>query len=72
LRATLIPTSYLVANGVILPITGWLLNYFGRKRLLLSVVTGFVAAHGLSHRSHDCLNGPAASRLLQTIIDEHY
>ena len=39
-EATWVLTSYLVANAVILPITGWLANYFGRKRLLLTVVTG--------------------------------
>lgn len=27
---TWIITSYLVANAIILPITGWLGNYFGR------------------------------------------
>ena len=40
-EATWVLTSYLVANAIILPITGWLSNYFGRKRLLLTVVTGF-------------------------------
>ncbi len=40
-EATWVLTSYLVANAVILPITGWLANYIGRKRLLLIVVTGF-------------------------------
>ena len=37
-------TSYLVANAIVLPITGWLANYFGRKRLLMMAVTGFTAA----------------------------
>lgn len=40
-EATWVLTSYIVANAVILPISGWLANYFGRKRLLLTVVTGF-------------------------------
>ena len=40
-EATWVLTSYLVANAVILPITGWLASYIGRKRLLLTVVTGF-------------------------------
>ena len=40
-EATWVLTSYLVANAVILPITGWLANFIGRKRLLLTVVTGF-------------------------------
>ena len=34
-EATWVLTSYLVANAVILPITGWLANFIGRKRLLL-------------------------------------
>ncbi len=37
-------TSYLVANAIILPITGWLANYFGRKRTLIAAVTGFTTA----------------------------
>ncbi len=32
---TWVITSYLVANAVILPITGWLANYFGRRRFYL-------------------------------------
>ena len=31
-EATWVLTSYIVANAIILPITGWLSNYFGRKR----------------------------------------
>ena len=34
-------TSYLVANAIILPMTGWLARQFGRKRLLLLSVAGF-------------------------------
>jgi MFS transporter, DHA2 family, multidrug resistance protein len=43
-EATWVLTSYIVANAIILPITGWLANYFGRKRLLLTVVTGFTVS----------------------------
>src|SRR5579884_2909458 len=43
-EATWVLTSYLVANAIILPITGWLANYFGRKRLLMAAVAGFTAA----------------------------
>jgi len=43
-EATWVLTSYLVANAVILPITGWLANLIGRKRLLLIVVTGFTTS----------------------------
>jgi DHA2 family multidrug resistance protein len=37
-------TSYLVANAIVLPLTGWLANYFGRKRLLMMSVAGFTVA----------------------------
>ncbi len=40
-EATWVLTSYLVANAIILPITGWLASRFGRKRLLLTAVVGF-------------------------------
>src|ERR1039458_7265515 len=40
-EATWILTSYLVSNAVVLPLTGWLSNYFGRKRLLIASVAGF-------------------------------
>src|ERR1700739_3628722 len=37
-------TSYLVANAIILPLTGGLANHFGHKRLLRASVTGFTVA----------------------------
>src|SRR6059058_3710129 len=37
-------TSYLVANAIILPMTGWLASRFGRKRLLMLSVVGFTCA----------------------------
>src|SRR5690349_24267697 len=37
-------TSYLVANAIILPMTGWLASVFGRKNLLLWATTGFTMA----------------------------
>src|SRR5580765_2780624 len=37
-------TSYLVANAIILPMTGWIASFFGRKRTLLAAVFGFTAA----------------------------
>ncbi len=40
-EATWVLTSYIVANAIILPISGWLASYFGRRRLLMVVVTGF-------------------------------
>ena len=41
---TWVITSYLVANAVILPITGWLGNYFGRKRFYLVCLAVFTLA----------------------------
>jgi MFS transporter, DHA2 family, multidrug resistance protein len=43
-EATWALTSYLVANAIVLPMTGWLANYFGRKRILLAAVLGFTTA----------------------------
>src|SRR6187401_3877514 len=43
-EATWALTSYLVANAVILPLTGWLATVFGRKRLLIFAVAGFTSA----------------------------
>src|ERR1700733_15427639 len=43
-EATWTLTSYLVANAIVLPMTGWLANNFGRKRLLTASVIGFTAA----------------------------
>jgi len=40
-EGTWVVTSYLVSNAIILPISGWLANYMGRKRLLLTCVAGF-------------------------------
>jgi MFS transporter, DHA2 family, multidrug resistance protein len=43
-EATWVLTSYLVANAIILPLAGWMANYFGRKRLLMGSVVGFTIA----------------------------
>jgi len=37
-------TSYLVANAIILPMTGWLARHFGRKRLLMLATASFTSA----------------------------
>ncbi len=41
---TWVITSYLVANAVVLPITGWLGNFFGRKRFYLFCLATFTLA----------------------------
>src|SRR5262249_42888821 len=43
-EATWALTSYLVANAIILPMTGWLASVLGRKRLLMLSVVGFTAS----------------------------
>ncbi len=43
-EATWVLTSYLVANAIVLPMTGWLANFFGRKRLLTASVVGFTVS----------------------------
>ncbi len=37
-------TSYLVANGIMIPMTGWVATRFGRKRYFLTSIFVFVAA----------------------------
>ncbi len=43
-EATWVLTSYLVANAIVLPMTGWLSNQFGRKKILLTSIIGFTVA----------------------------
>jgi DHA2 family multidrug resistance protein len=40
-EGTWVVTSYLVANAIILPMSGWLARSFGRRRVLLLCVAGF-------------------------------
>ena len=40
-EGTWVVTSYLVANAIILPMSGWLANRLGRRNVLLACVTGF-------------------------------
>lgn len=43
-EVTWVLTSYLVANAVVLPMTGWLARLFGRKRFLITCITLFTIA----------------------------
>jgi MFS transporter, DHA2 family, multidrug resistance protein len=43
-EATWVLTSYLVSNAIILPMTGWLGNHFGRKRVFISCIGMFTFA----------------------------
>src|ERR1700752_4452350 len=43
-EATWVLTSYLVSNAIVLPATGWLGRYFGRKRFLITCIGVFTFA----------------------------
>ena len=46
-EATWVLTSYLVSNAIVLPATGWLGSFFGRKRFLVTCIFIFTAASAL-------------------------
>src|SRR6478736_3047109 len=46
-EATWVLTSYLVANAVVLPATGWLGRFFGRRRFLITCIGLFTVASAL-------------------------
>ncbi len=82
-EATWVLTSYLVANAIILPITGWLAGMLGRKRLLLLAVTGFTLASLLcglavnlpmliAFRVMQGMTGAALQPLSQAILLEEF
>ena len=43
-EATWVLTSYLVSNAIVLPMTGWLCTFFGRKRFLITCIVLFTLA----------------------------
>lgn len=43
-EVTWVLTSYLVANAIVLPMTGWLSRVFGRKRFLMTCIVLFTVA----------------------------
>src|SRR5579864_8776438 len=57
-------TSYLVANGIMIPMTGWISSRFGRKRYFMASVGVFVAASGLCGAATS-LNEMVVFRLIQ-------
>ncbi len=61
---TWVLTSYLVANGIMIPLTGWISARFGRKRYFLFSVLFFVATSGLCGAATS-LNQMVVFRLLQ-------
>jgi DHA2 family multidrug resistance protein len=58
-EVTWILTSYIVANGIMIPLTGWISGRFGRKRYFVFSVVVFVIASGLCG---------AAATLVQMVI----
>jgi MFS transporter, DHA2 family, multidrug resistance protein len=57
-------TSYLVAAGIMIPMTGWIAERFGRKRYFMASVTMFVGASALCGIAQS-LNQIVLFRLLQ-------
>ena len=47
-EASWVLTSYLVANAIVLPASGWLASYFGRKRFLIVCIVIFTITSFLS------------------------
>jgi len=65
-EATWVLTSYLVSNAIIIPMTSWLGNYFGRKRVLISCIIMFTIASALCGLAWD-LPTLIMARVLQGI-----
>lgn len=65
-QITWVLTSYLVSAAVIMPLTGYLSDRLGRRRLLLLSISGFVASSALCGMSWD-LNSMVFFRLMQGI-----
>ena len=64
---TWVLTSYIVAAAIATPLTGWLADRFGVKRLLGFAITGFTIASALCGLS-DSLVQIVGSRLLQGVF----
>ena len=65
-EATWVLTSYLVSNAVILPLSGWFSNVFGRKRFYMACVALFTASSLLCGIAPN-LKSLIALRILQGI-----
>ena len=63
-EATWVLTSYLVSNAIVLPASGWLALYFGRKRFLTACIALFTLASALSGAAYS-LGMLVAARVLQ-------
>ena len=65
-ESTWVLTSYLVSNAIVLPITGWLGLYFGRRRLLILCIALFTVASVLCGMAPD-LGFLIVARIVQGI-----
>ncbi|MBY0277253.1 DHA2 family efflux MFS transporter permease subunit [Candidatus Binatia bacterium] len=61
---TWVLTSYLIANGIVIPMTGWLSSVFGRKRYFIFSVLAFTVASMLCGAAPD-LRSMVLFRILQ-------
>jgi MFS transporter, DHA2 family, multidrug resistance protein len=43
-ESTWVLTSYLATNAIVMPMSGWLANRFGRKRFFLTCISGFAVS----------------------------
>jgi MFS transporter, DHA2 family, multidrug resistance protein len=65
-QVTWVITSYLVANAVIVPMTGWLGNYFGRRRIFI-ICLGMFTLTSVGTGAAATLSFCIAMRVLQGI-----
>src|SRR5215813_11311601 len=63
-EVTWVVTSYLVANGIMIPLTGWISARFGRKRYFMLSLFSFICASALCGAART-LSQMIAFRLVQ-------
>src|SRR5881409_1921084 len=51
-QITWVSTGYIVANVIVLPVTGWMSAYFGRRRYFAGSIAVFIIASVLCGNSH--------------------
>ncbi|HSD93777.1 MAG TPA: DHA2 family efflux MFS transporter permease subunit [Methyloceanibacter sp.] len=66
-QITWVLTSYIVAAAVVMPLTGYLSNWLGRRRLLLTAIVGFVVSSALCGMSWS-LESMVVFRLAQGVF----
>jgi MFS transporter, DHA2 family, multidrug resistance protein len=66
-QITWVLTGYIVAAAIAMPLTGWLVDRFGQKRVFLASVVGFTVASALCGMANS-LAQIVAARLLQGVF----